>query len=81
MMTRRESSTLVTASAGSSGARKSLRPLVGNVAGDPESVVGGAHEALLGEASGVDAVLAPPAVWEWLSWDPINVTEELFLLN
>jgi len=71
---------VVTASVGSSGARKGLRPLVRDVAGDPKSVVGGAHEALLGEAGGIQAVLAPPAVWEWLSWEPIKMTEELFLL-
>lgn len=71
---------MVTASVGSSGARKGLRPLVRNVAGDPKSIVGGAHEALLGEAGCIEAVLAPPAVWEWLSWEPIKVTEEIFLL-
>lgn len=71
---------MVTASVSSSGAGKGLGPLVRNVAGDSDGVVGGAHEALPGEAGGVEAILSPPAVWEWLRWEPIDMTEELLLL-
>ena len=75
------SSTVVTAaSVSSSGACKGLGPLVHYVASDPESVIGGAHEALPGEAGGVEAILSPPTVWEWLPWEPISMTEELLLL-
>jgi len=75
------SSTVVTAaSVSSSGACKGLGPLVHDVTSDPESVIGGAHEALPGEPRGVEAILAPPTVWEWLPWEPINMTEEFLLL-
>ena len=76
----RVSSTVVTASVSSSGACKGLGPLVHDVTSDPESVIGGAHEALPGEPRGVEAILAPPTVWEWLPREPINMTEEFLLL-